>query len=143
MGKILSVLLSVMLGIGILECNSSKQSAPDSPIGVYQYTGYDKAGKRIVEGSLEITSLDDANHLKGTWQLKPVGNADKIGPQTGSGTFVGDVDKDTVRINLNPNMADNNVYLSGKIERNRIQGDWSFSGFAGVISQGKFEANRK
>jgi len=143
MFKLLSIGMPLLLGLGILECNSaSKQSAPASPLGVYQYSGYDKAGKKIVEGQLEITSLE-SDHLKGTWELKPVGNPDKIGPQTGKGSFVGELEKDALRINMNPNMNDNNVYLAGKIDRGRLRGDWSFSGFAGVISQGTFEAKRK
>ena len=143
MSKVFVIVLPLLLGLGSLECDSkSKPAAPASPIGVYQYSGYDKAGKKIVEGLLEITSIE-SNYLKGTWQLKPIGNPDKIGPQVGTGTFVGDLDKDSVRINLNPNMADNNVTLAGKIEGARFHGAWSYSGFAGVISQGTFEARKK
>ena len=143
MSKVFAIVLPVLLGLSILECNSkSKPPAPSSPIGVYQYSGYDKAGKKVVEGLLEITSIE-SNRLKGTWQLKPIGNAEKIGPQVGTGTLVGELNKDTVNINLNPNMADNNVNLTGKIEGAHFHGDWSFSGFAGVISQGTFEGRRK
>ena len=143
MSKVFAIVVPILLGLGVLECSAnSKPPVSSSPIGVYQYSGYDKAGKKIVEGLLEITSIE-SNHLKGTWQLKAIGSREKIGPQVGTGTFIGDLDKDSVRINLNPNMADNNVYLAGKIDGARFHGEWSFSGFAGVISQGTFEARKK
>jgi hypothetical protein len=48
-----------------------------------------------------------------------------------------------ININLNPNIFDNNVILRGIIEDRRFHGTWSFSGFAGKLSEGTFEATRK
>jgi hypothetical protein len=39
-------------------------------------------------------------------------------------------------------MADNNVTLSGIFNANTIRGEWSFSGFAGVINHGPFMAEQ-
>jgi hypothetical protein len=40
-------------------------------------------------------------------------------------------------------MNDNNVNLHGKVEGKRYKGTWSYSGFAGVITSGTFEASRE
>ena len=121
--------------------NKVRQSQP-SPLGEYQYTGYDKRGNKIVEGRLSILSLE-STHIKGSWQLNQLGNPEKLGPQVGKGTFVGEINEDRVSINLNPEMADNNVNLTGRIDGVNFRGTWSFSGFAGEINRGTFEARRK
>jgi len=140
----LSLLLPVVLSVWFLDCSHSKDkpSTQTSPVGDYQYKGFDKAGKAVVEGQLSIKSIDETG-VKGEWSLRAIGNPEKIGPQTGTGTFSGQIKNDAMSINMNPNMADNNVNLSGKIEGGQIRGTWSYSGFAGEINRGTFEAKKK
>ncbi|HEY6118971.1 MAG TPA: hypothetical protein VIV66_03380 [Pyrinomonadaceae bacterium] len=134
--------LSLVISVGAVECDSNKRPPKSSIVGVYEYSGYDKGGNKIVSGQVEITSVE-SDRIKGTWQLKAAGTLKDIGPQTGTGNLVGEINEDGVRINLNPNMADNNVTLAGKITGKVFRGDWSFSGFAGVINRGTFTATRK
>ena len=137
------VVLPIFLSLWLIECHSkSKPSSKPSIIGVYQYSAYDKNGNKIGEGQLEVTSIE-SNRIKGQWRLRAVGNPQNVGPQVGNGAFEGTIEQDSVSINLNPNMADNNVTLAGKLDGARLRGSWSFSGFAGVISQGTFEATKK
>ncbi len=144
MVKVIAVfLLPFLLVLNAFKCDSKgKPSTSKSPVGIYNYSGYDKSGRKIVEGRLEITSVE-SNRIKGKWQLRAIGSPDKIGPQRGDGELEGEINPDGLRINLNPSMNDNNVYLSGKMEGSRFHGTWSFSGFAGAINQGTFEAQRK
>ena len=136
-------IFSFLLSIGLIECNSKvKTPQQSSAVGNYEYSGYDKSGNKIVSGQIEITSTE-ADRIKGRWQLKAVTSAKDIGPQTGTGNLTGEINQDSVTISLNPNMADNNVTLAGKIAGKNFKGNWSFSGFAGVINQGSFEAKRK
>jgi hypothetical protein len=120
------------------------------PVGEYQYTGYDKNGKKAVEGQLSITSVESRRIgseeqplLKGHWQFSKVGNQETIGPQVGSGELQGSIVNREININLNPRIHDSNVILRGTIEDRRFHGTWSFSGFAGKLSEGTFEAIRK
>lgn len=46
-------------------------------------------------------------------------------------------------IDLNPDIADWNVIIAGKIEENRFHGGWSFNTFAGEVNRGRFEAIRE
>ncbi len=141
----MTYLLVFLLGCYALDCSGRKNNTPPArtfPLGDYQYTGYDEGGSKIVEGRLSLTSLD-GEQFKGTWELKQVGEPKNIGPQVGTGDLVGTVHGTEVRIELNPNMNDNNVSLSGKVEGKRYQGTWNYSGFAGRISSGAFEATAK
>lgn len=118
--------------------------------GNYQYSGYDGSGRKILNGRLTIISVqphrnkhEDSYEIKGYWRLNKIGDPKMIGPQTGTGELVGSIDKGEIHIDLNPHMSDNNVTLQGKIEGRRFHGTWRYSGFAGSISEGTFEATRK
>jgi hypothetical protein len=144
MKTLTAYLLAFVLSFYALDC-SGKKNVPQAkrfPLGEYQYTGYDENGVKVVEGRLSITSLE-AEQVKGTWEFKQIGEGKRIGPQVGSGDLVGSVNGKEVYINLNPNWADNNVNLRGKVEGNRYRGSWSHDGFAGSMSAGTFEATGK
>lgn len=143
-------LIMLTLSGYVLACSMPKIFEQTKPfrIGNYQYAGYDENGGKVVEGRLSITSVEprrnkneESYQIKGNWQLNRIGNQG-IGPQIGTGDLIGSIDKGEISIDLNPNMADNNVILRGKIEGRRFHGTWMFSGFAGAISGGTFEASR-
>ncbi|SRR6266496_730815 len=144
-------LIILTLSCYILACSTAKNAEPAKSdlIGDYQYTSYDKKGGKVVEGRLSITSVESkrirsetVTQLKGNWQLNKVGTQEHIG-EVGSGELVGSIDKGEIWINLNPNISDGNVFLSGTIEGKRFHGTWKVKGYAGTINQGTFEANRK
>ena len=144
--------LLVLILVTVVACSKSYVigQAKPFPVGDYQYSGYDKKGTKIVEGRVSITSVEtkrigseDTIQLKGNWQLNKIGNPEHIGGQTGTGDLVGSIIKGEIDINLNPNISDANVYLRGTIEGRRFHGKWTFSGYAGPVSEGTFEAIRK
>ena len=142
-----SSLLFIVLGLCLVACSAAKsvetaEQGKPVPLGEYKYTGFDKSGKRIVEGRLSITAVK-GKQIEGDWELKEIDNPGRIGPQVGSGALVGSVDEQKVYINLNPNISDANVFLNGTNESGSYKGTWSFSGIAGPISQGTFEAVKK
>lgn len=119
-------------------------------IGNYQYSGYDKSGRKILKGRLSIISVqpnrnkhEESYEIRGYWRLNKIGDPKMIGPQTGTGDLVGSIDKGEIYIDLNPHTNDNNVILQGKVEGRRFHGTWRYSGFAGPIGEGTFEATRK
>jgi hypothetical protein len=57
--------------------------------------------------------------------------------------LIGTINQNEVDINLNPNISDANVYLRGEIDGKRFHGKWTFSGYAGPVTAGTFEATRK
>jgi hypothetical protein len=136
--KFLLMLILVLYAPDCSNVNGIPKSPP-CPIGEYRYTGYDKKGKKIIEGRLTVSSCE-GDRIRGGWLLKKVGNPARIGPQIGSGGLIGLVSRDKVSINLNPQMADNNVKLKGTLQGNRYYGTWSWDGFTGGMNQGTFKA---
>ena len=145
-------LFLITLSCYVLACSIAKpvDAQKPFPLGDYQYTSYDEKGDKVVAGRVSITSTEqrrigseESTQLKGNWELKKVGTQEKIGGQVGSGDLIGTIKGNEVDINLNPNISDANVYLRGKIDGKRFHGTWTFSGYAGPVSTGKFEATRK
>ena len=127
------ILFTIFLFVG---CNDDDEGAQT---GSYQYTAF-LNNTPVVEGTIQIDSLNTQN-VSGHWDFHAVGDErNDIGPQIGSGDFTGSFDGAAISINLNPQMADNNVILIGTFSGNAIRGEWSFSGFAGVINHGPFMA---
>jgi len=133
-------------------CSLAKSSQVNKPfpIGDYRYTSYDNQGAKVVEGQISITSsekqrigAEEKIQLKGNWELKKVGNQEHIGLQEGKGDLIGTLDKDELYLDLNPNMNDANVLLQGTIEGKRFHGTWKFSGYAGAVIKGTFEATKQ
>lgn len=134
--KIVSLGLILFAIFLIAGCSDDESTAST---GSYRYTGYLNS-TLVVEGTIQIDSLNPQN-VTGHWDFHAVGEErNDIGPQIGSGNFTGTFDGASLFINLNPDMADNNVILSGMFSGNSIRGEWSWSGIAGVINHGPFQA---
>ncbi|MEO6391324.1 MAG: hypothetical protein ABIP75_05685 [Pyrinomonadaceae bacterium] len=139
------MIISVAMALSFFKCGNGAgtPTANSFTPGVYEYTGFDTSGKKVISGRLELKEIKDRS-LKGTWQLTKVGSDDiKLGPQVGTGEFVGSYEEKRVDLNLNPFMADNNVFIAGQMENGELKGSWSYSGFAGPITKGTFVAKRK
>ena len=117
----------------------------DNPLGPnntsYHYKAFDKNGNLIVSGYLWIEFADSSN-VTGHWDLKQINITESIGPQVGQGEFRGVFTDGLLNIDLNPDMVDNNVVLSGTINNTSYQGNWIYYGFAGLINTGSFFAKR-
>ena len=138
--KIVSLGLILTAMFLIVGCSDDDESS--NPTGPYRYTAF-LNNVPVVEGTIQIDSLNTQN-VSGHWDFHAVGEErNDVGPQIGSGNFTGSFDGAAVSINLNPEMADNNVILNGTFTGNTIRGEWSFSGFAGVINHGPFMAQRE
>jgi hypothetical protein len=144
------LLLLVALMTNLAGCAGRNGKAPPpspgKPVpaveGVLEYHAFDATGTEVSKGTLTLIS-SGASRLAGTWQIDPIGDAGEIGPQTGSGTLEGKIEENGfVLVNLNPNNADNNVFLRGTFDGRRFTGDWTFSTFVGARSKGTFEAIR-
>ncbi len=147
-----SFLVLVIISCEITGCSRAMTigQAKPFPVGDYAYVSYDKKGDKVVEGRLSITAvetwrigLEDVPQLKGNWELRKIGNQERIGAQVGSGDLTGSIVKGQVIINLNPNIHDANVILRGTIDGKRFHGTWSFNGYAGPLTDGTFEAVKK
>lgn len=135
-------LLLFLAALTILSCKSPTESFTKQIEGTYNYTAYDNNNQLVVTGTLIITQSDSTT-IQGSWQLIIANNAQKTGPQDGSGSLTGTIKKDSVYINLNPNFVDNNVLLHGGLNSFGFGGEWQWIGFAGKLNGGSFSAIRK
>ena len=135
--------LLILFMIAIIFAFTCSEGPPtSSSTNVYKYTGYNAAGNKIISGLLTIEQ-DTAFVVTGTWKFEPIGNCDNVGPQLGEGNCIGSLDSGkTLWLNLNPDMADNNVILAGNFENEHYAGTWSYYGFPGLINHGTFEAHK-
>ena len=134
------ILIIVISAVSILT-SCGDDSSTNSSMTSYKYTGYDSSWNKIIEGYLWIDSIDSVE-VKGRWRFNLVSNCENIGPQIGKGSFEGTTNmRGTLSLNLNPGMIDNNVLLDCSMRLPyRIDGQWNYIGFPGVINWGRFEA---
>lgn len=139
-------LLAIPLVLALSACSDRGNQPVDSlqPGGVpatYAYNAFNSSGNVVVNGTMTVTQLDTTS-VTGTWSFVAVRPAEKIGPQVGTGTLTGTIQKSSISINLNPGWADNNVFLQGTVSSDRITGRWMWSTFIGPTAEGPFEAVR-
>ena len=109
------------------------------PIEAFVYNARNTLNEVIASGSLVITARE-GDTFTGRWKITEMIAGQRPGPQIGSGSFMGVVSEQRVTIRLNPKMRDNNVNLSGELTPEGIIGTWEWSGFAGPMNSGPFEA---
>lgn len=107
----------------------------------YLYKAYNSKGELAVSGTMKTTVVE-ASSVAGTWSFVAVLPSEKVGPQTGTGTLTGSIQKSSISINLNPGWADNNVFLQGTVSSDSITGRWMWSTFIGPTAEGSFIATR-
>lgn len=112
-----------------------------NPNESYQYSGFDGMGIQIISGSFSI-ELGDSTDITGQWIFEALGDPENIGPQIGTGLFIGTIDSTVFSVNLNPQYVDNNVDLWGTIIGDQIIGEWYYTTLHGMTNQGTFTARK-
>lgn len=125
----------------MFSCSNDNTALGPVPSGTYAYTGRDSSGAEVARGWLSLTMQDSA-HVSGQWQIDAVGDS-TAGPAFGNGFLLGTLDKGTLSIDLHPHVVDDGVLLSGTVQNDRIEGQWSWITFAGITRTGPFEAIRQ
>lgn len=114
------------------------------PSGAFKYVAYDKNNAVVTVGWLRFNP--DQHYFRGKWLLYTNGD-DILGPQNGSGELEGESEKrlssHKIWINLNPDYADNNVFITGNLIQDSFNGDWGFSTIAGGVNGGTFIATKQ
>ncbi len=82
-------------------------------------------------GLMEITIAKDST-LTGSWDISAIdGFENEIGPQIGKGMLEWQISDGKVWINMNPRIADYNIFLNGNYSNNEYEGNWYLSTFRG------------
>jgi hypothetical protein len=114
------------------------------PIGTYDYQALGLENKVIATGKLYITA-NEPTAITGTWEIKTTAPKEKTGPQDGKGKIAGSIEPKTglIYLDLNPDMRDNNVVLTGIFKDGELSGAWGWYSIAGAVVKGNFNAKLK
>ncbi len=138
-----SVLLASAL-VALAACSTYPIApAPTGP-GEFRYVARAASGTTLLVGTLELTFPDEST-VTGTWSIGWAPGADttaEVGPQVGSGTLAGTRSETAMALNLNPSLADHNVFLQATTTAAGFHGAWEWSTFAGPRTRGQFAATR-
>jgi hypothetical protein len=128
----------------VISCSGSKYIPVDIKTGNYGFSMSDSMGNTIAEGDMNIDT-GAGGKVYGTYSFTAKYVSSYPGLNTMGGTFDGTYNKSDgmVHLNMNPKLADANVFVEAKVYRNSIAGDWSFSTMKGVKATGHFVANGK
>ena len=139
--------LGLFVAVACLGC-SDAVTGPDELTGVYAYQAMDSAGTLLLTGTLQLVVHDDSS-VTGSWGIDWAPDADtdtEVGPQVGDGTLQGRLGAEELVLDLNPGVADNNVFVAGTLVRGstapQLAGDWSHSTLVGAVAAGRFAATR-
>ncbi len=124
----------------LLACNAPANEAPASRAGGFRYIARSATGAPLISGRIDLSFPDDST-VTGQWNFAWEPGADttlQVGPQVGTGELIGRQMGDTLLLQLNPEMADNNVGLTAIRGAGGYTGEWTWSAFTGPRSSGSF-----
>jgi hypothetical protein len=118
-------------------------ASPDSvPVGGYAYTAYDSLGTPVITGWFSLT-INDSIRVRGEWHFRPLVTTGHFGPQTGGDSLFGSFGDGMLFVGLNPDRADDNVFLKGLYDGTTYTGRWEWDTFSGVTSYGTFRGVKR
>ena len=100
--------------------------------GTYMYVGRTAEGTVGTKGTITLQTVSDTT-FTGTWTLAEI---------QGDGVLEGWRRNEEIFMDLHPGWRDHNLILMGKLKDGVITGRWQWIGFAGVVSEGAFEATK-
>jgi hypothetical protein len=133
--------LFFLFSIAIISCSGSKYTPAALKTGNYSFSMSDSTGNTLVEGDMKLDTNAEGK-IYGTYSFtnKYVTDFPGFSTMTGSceGTYV--KSEGMIHLNMNPKVADANVFIGARVYRSSLAGEWSFSTFRGVKTTGKFVA---
>jgi hypothetical protein len=125
----------------LISC-SSGVAIKEYPYGKYSFRSFTFYGELIGEGSLYINKTDSGS-FDGNWSVRKIKECVVCGPQFGGGFLTGQIEGDSVYINLNPDTPQNYVELTGRLHGDYFSGDWTWFELIVNSNRGTFEAVRE
>ncbi len=139
--KFIYFFLLITAGIILYSCSSSKGGI-EPQTGDYTFTIYDNSSNKIMDGMLTI-DYAASGVVSGTYKTTTVYvTTSSVVTMLQGGSFIGTYTGSTGQIsfNMNPKVADNNVYVGAKVTGSSIDGTWSHTTMTGEKSAGRFNA---
>ncbi len=135
------ILLLILAEIYFISCsNSNLKSLDGINEGKYSFYLYDSLSNKLMEGILDIKSIN-LKKLQGEYEVQKK-FVDVMGINSNRGKFEGAyLEKSkSLTINMNPKLSDANLFINAQSQNDSLIGDWYFSTMKGVQQRGKFRA---
>ena len=113
-------------------------------LGNYSFKMIDSTGKTLVEGTISPKDFIDPN-ISGLYTITNFVEGSFKSEINQSGNFTGILEEKTkkVFVNMNPKVADNNIFLRLEVFGNELKGTWEKSTMMGLKGKGNFSASKK
>jgi hypothetical protein len=131
----------LFFAVFILSCSGSKYTPAELKTGNYTFSMSDSTGTTSADGDMKLDTNSEGK-VYGTYTFANKYVKDYPGLSTMGGTFSGDYKKSEgmVFLNMNPKLADANVFVNVKVYRSSLAGEWKYTTINGVKAAGKFVA---
>jgi len=136
----LTIILSFFMISLFMSCDKSTSLSPSDESSLYEYIAFDSSSTKVAKGWLLLKFED--NVITGQWDIQAVGSPQNIGPQLGSGNLAGNCNSDSIWVDLQPNMQDNNLLLEGRLTDDDYSGTWIYISLTGPTNSGTFTARK-
>ena len=113
-------------------------------LGNYNFRMADSTGSTVVEGVISPKEFTDPN-ISGTYTVTNYLEGSYKTEINQSGNFTGVLEEKTrkIFINMNPKVADNNIFLRLEVIGTELKGTWEKSTMMGLKGKGNFTASKK
>jgi hypothetical protein len=128
----------------VISCSGSKYKPVDIKTGNYGFSMSDSTGNTVADGDMNLDT-STGGKVYGTYSFTNKYVSSYPGLNTMGGSFNGSYNKTDgmLHLNMNPKLADGNVFVEARVYTNSFAGDWSYSTLKGVKATGHFVASRK
>jgi hypothetical protein len=144
MKKIINaVVLVVSASLIFHACSGSDSGKYKLQAGNYGFTMTDSTGKHLLAGDMTINKTESMK-ISGSYDVTKK-YIDKLpGMSMSKGIFEGTYDsaRGIVSLNLNPKIADANIFVTARIYRSSLAGEWIYSTMMGPKARGNFVAEK-
>lgn len=142
LGYIILISSLSLFNLFFSSCSGSKEKLPDKILEAsYSYILSDSSDNRISEGILTVETAK-LQKISGKFEINKnyVSNIKPLNKKNGK--FEGNVDENiqSMSINMNPKLADSNIFVNAKVKGDSLIGDWNFSTNMGMQQNGRFRA---
>jgi len=131
---------------GCMRCeNKTVVTSPfvESFLANYSYELTDSSGNKLAEGKMK-TRIYTEPDFTGTFTSAKLTEDNPLSILSADGKLTGTLDEKNKKafINMNPGIADDNVFLRFTVSESTLDGTWERSGMTGIKGKGIFKATK-
>jgi len=143
---VILVALIPVVFCGCMRCeNKTVVTSPfvESFLANYSYELTDSSGNKLAEGKLR-TRIYTEPDFTGTFTATKLTEDNSLSVLSADGKLTGMLDEKNRKafINMNPGIADDNVFLRFTVTESTLDGTWERSGITGIKGKGFFKATK-